>query len=86
VALAAVVFTAVVLAAAVGAVAAGDGADRPLGHSALASVLGLAGAYAADWGPGWGWHGGPGWGADACVGWQRVWTGWGWRLVPVNVC
>jgi hypothetical protein len=40
VALAAVVFTAVVLAAAVGAAAARDGADRPLGHSASVSGWG----------------------------------------------
>src|SRR5258706_4336127 len=48
--------------------------------------LGLAGAYAASSGPGWGW--GPGWddGGDPCVRWRQVWTGWGWRVVPVNVC
>ncbi len=42
----------------------------------------------AGWGgPGWG---GPGWGyaswEGGCTRWRRVWTGWGWRLVPVNVC
>jgi hypothetical protein len=44
--------------------------------------LGLAGAY-GGWGPGWGWGGG--W-SDPCVRRRQVWTGWGWRVVPVNVC
>nr|WP_082905826.1 hypothetical protein [Bradyrhizobium centrolobii] len=52
--------------------------------------LGLGLASAAAWGPGWGpgW-GAPGWGYagwDGCTRWRRVWTGWGWRVVPVNVC
>lgn len=47
--------------------------------------LGLAGAY-GGWGPGWGWDD-PGWGGvDPCLRWRQVWTGWGWRMVPVNVC
>jgi hypothetical protein len=37
-------------------------------------------------GPGWGYGWGPGWGGDACVRWRQVWAGWGWRVVPVNVC
>jgi hypothetical protein len=50
--------------------------------------IGLGLASAAAWGPGWGW-GAPGWGYagwDGCTRWRRVWTGWGWRVVPVNVC
>jgi hypothetical protein len=47
--------------------------------------LGVAGAA---WGP-WGW-GDPGWGYagwdGGCTRWRQVWTGWGWRPVPVNVC
>jgi hypothetical protein len=51
--------------------------------------IGLGVASAAwgpwGWGPGWGWGPSYGWG-DECTTWRRVWTGWGWRLVPVNVC
>jgi hypothetical protein len=47
--------------------------------------LGLAGAY-AGWSPGRGWDD-PGWGgADPCLRWRQVWTGWGWRMVPMNAC
>jgi hypothetical protein len=60
---------------------------------AIGLGLGLGLASAAAWGPGWGapgWGwGAPGWGYagwDGCTRWRRVWTGWGWRLVPVNVC
>jgi hypothetical protein len=49
--------------------------------------LGLANAAWGGGGPGWG---GPGWGYsgwdDGCTRLRQVWTGWGWRLVPVNVC
>lgn len=41
--------------------------------------LGLA---SAGWGIG-GW--GPGW-RDPCIRHRQVWTRWGWRIVPVNVC
>jgi hypothetical protein len=65
---------------------------------ALGVGVGL-GIASAAWGPGWGW-GGPGWGSPGwggpgwayasweggCTRWRQVWTGWGWRLVPVNVC
>jgi hypothetical protein len=43
------------------------------------------GPWGWGWGPGWGWGSSYGWG-DGCTTWRRVWTGWGWRLVPVNVC
>jgi hypothetical protein len=56
--------------------------------------VGIGLANAAAWGPGWGygpdseygpdWAYGGGW--DDCTRWSRVWTGWGWRLVPVNAC
>ncbi|MGC2319315.1 MAG: hypothetical protein WA615_22940, partial [Bradyrhizobium sp.] len=56
------------------------------GPALIGAGLGFAGAYGA-WGPGWGAGWGPGWGgADPCVRWQQVWTGWGWRVVPVNAC
>jgi hypothetical protein len=53
--------------------------------------VGLGVASAAAWGGPWGWGGwGPGWGdpsfSGGCTAWRQVWTGWGWRLVPVNVC
>jgi hypothetical protein len=47
--------------------------------------LGLEGAY-GGWGPGWGYGWGPYWGSDRCVISRQVSTGWGWRVVPVNVC
>ena len=47
--------------------------------------LGLGLASAAAWGPGWGW-GAPVASWDSCTRWRRVWTGWGWRVVPVNAC
>lgn len=67
------------------------------GAPAVGIGIGLGLASAAAWGPGWGWGGpgwGPGWGAPGwsyaayggCTRWRRVWTGWGWRLTPVNVC
>jgi hypothetical protein len=63
----------------------GWGWRRPaFGALGVGVSLGLAGAY-AGWGPGWGWDD-PGWGGDPCLGWRQVWTGWGWRMVPVNVC
>jgi len=58
--------------------------------------LGLVGAAAwnanaAAWGPSWGWGNGwdSGWGGGwggGCTRWRQVWTGWGWRMAPVNVC
>jgi hypothetical protein len=60
--------------------------------------VGLGLASAAAWGSGWGWGPSPGWGPSwgapgwsyasygGCTTWRRVWTGWGWRVVPVNVC
>lgn len=46
--------------------------------------LGIA---AANWGPGWGSAWGPGWGwSDPCIRPRQVWTRWGWRVVPVDVC
>jgi hypothetical protein len=55
-------------------------------------------ANAAAWGPGWNSGWGSGWGNNwdnswnsgsgggGCTGWRQVWTGWGWRMVPVNAC
>jgi hypothetical protein len=54
---------------------------------AVAAGVGL-GVASAAWGPGWGW-GDPGWGYagwGGCTLLQQVWTGWGWRVVPGNVC
>jgi hypothetical protein len=48
-------------------------------------------AWGPTWGTGWGWNNGwnngwnSGWGGG-CTRWRQVWTGWGWRTVPVNVC
>ncbi len=59
-------------------------------------VVGV-GVASTGWGPpccfgpgfvGWGGWGGPpeeGWNTE-CTRWRRVWTEWGWRVVPVNVC
>ena len=62
------------------------------GGPAIAAGIGLgiasAAAWGPGWGPGWGW-GDPGWSYASyggCTQWRRVWTGWGWRLAPVNVC
>ncbi|TWB04068.1 hypothetical protein FBZ96_102542 [Bradyrhizobium stylosanthis] len=65
------------------------------GAPAVGLGIGLGIASAAAWGrPGWGPGWGSGWGApgwsyaswDDCTRWRRVWTGWNWRVVPVNVC
>jgi len=68
---------------------------------AVGMGVGFGIACAAAWGPGWGWGGpgwgyagpgwgyaGPGWGyaGGGCTQLQQVWTGWGWRVVPVTVC
>jgi hypothetical protein len=51
------------------------------GPAAVGLGVGLGIASAAAWGPGWGYAG-----AGGCTQLQQVWTGWGWRVVPVNVC
>ncbi len=66
------------------------------GAPAVGLGLGLGLASAAAFGPGWGWGPGPAWAWgppgwsyaawDGCTRWRRVWTGWGWRVVRVNVC
>ncbi|WP_426615769.1 hypothetical protein [Bradyrhizobium sp. McL0616] len=69
----------------------GWGGGGGWGGPAIGLGIGLGLASAAAWGPGWG---GPGWGGPGwsyasyggCTRWRRVWTGWGWRLAPVNVC
>ena len=67
----------------------GWGGWRGPAFGALGVGVGL-GIASAAWGPGWGW-GGPGWGyagwdGGGCTSWRQVWTGWGWRMVPVNAC
>jgi hypothetical protein len=55
------------------------------GAPAIGLGIGLGLASAAAWGPGWGAPGYAAW-DGGCTRWRRVWTGWGWRVAPVNVC
>jgi hypothetical protein len=48
------------------------------GPALIGAGIGL-GIASVGWGPGWGW-------GDPCVRPRQVWTSWGWRTVPVNVC
>jgi hypothetical protein len=55
---------------------------------ANAGAWGSPGWGSLGWGWGGGWNGGwnnVGWNGG-CTRWRQIWTGRGWRNVPVNVC